>query len=570
MPDFVLFEEKRFYQKPRFWRWVIFILYFLVCGWAFRQELRSMLGFAAEVISGSEELLAIFQRRDFEILVANFLTFVLFFISGIMITSQFVLPVQTLEERRKVFDRLLRYLRRQHGPAVFVKEAQVIGQAEELESSYPGVVFVDLCSAIALENQLVSVSSNKAPEPGQARIRRSRVLRRFNIFRVRRKHPKKPVRVAGPGIVFTEWGEKLRGVADLRRQFRLIPNVSFATRDGFSVLSHVFVIFSLGEKPEVLKVTCLGDKPEDIRSVKVNERTRKVTGFKDELDDTDKAEIYQFMKSYRPETVEEIWPDESGALPVNAPYVYDPERVFAAIYSEPRNAADKTSERWSDLPPRVAIEVYRDMLSLETFNDLYRPEEPYDVSQAATTFPFLEGFRPEYSQRVRNLGVLAFQYGKRRDGKLLEVGDRWEENVLEILPERKLRNSKVLRNRGIRVVVAGFPELNPAHPGVRAQLVEHWSARWKRDAGQTEAEHQLEAMRMQTKARAEAQRDMVDILQRIYNLPDLSQEAMSVRLFQALESAAMEPGTHQLLPQDSLSFLWYFRQDLLPGPGGET
>jgi len=354
-------------------------------------------------------------------------------------------------------------------------------------------------------------------------------------------------------------------VADLRRQFRLLPNISFATRDGFSVLSHVFIIYSLGEKPDVLRVAMLGDKEEDIRSVQINERTKEVVGFKDELDKADKAEIYQFMRSYQPETVEEIWEDASKSPPVNAPYDYDPERVFAAIYAESRNTTDNTSEPWSDLPPRVAIEVFRDMLSLEKFNDLYRPEEPYQAGHAET-FPFLDSFRNEFSLKVRNLGILAYQVGRRSDGKQLRKGDRWDVEEIEILPERKLRNSKVLRNRGIRVVAAGFPELKPAHPGVRQQLVEYWSARWKREAEQTEAEHMLEAMRMQTKARAEAQRDMVDVLRRIYDLPKLSDEAMSVRLFQALEDAAAEPRTRQLLPQDSLNFLWDLHQYLLPGP----
>ena len=567
MPDPLLPEEKRFYQKARFWRWVVFFLFILFCYLAFRPELGSMWAFVIDVMSGKEELLAFLARQDFEILAVNFLGFLLFFVAGLILTSQFVLPVNAGVERRKVLDRLVRYLIRRHGPAVFVKEAKVIGQAAELESSFPGVVFVDLCSAIALENQLVPVSPNKAPTPGEVSVKRSKRIRRLNIFGARRKGSEPPVRVAGPGIVFTDWGEKLRGVADLRRQFRLVPNVSFATRDGFSVLSHVFVIFSLGEKPDVLKVTCLGDKAEDIRSVKVDARTKKVTGFKDELDDADKAEIFQFMKSYRPDTLEEVWPVESNTPAANAPYIYDPERVFAAIYAESRNTADNTSEPWSDLPVRVAIEVFRDMLSLERFNDLYRPEEPFEEGRGET-FPFLDGFRSDFSQRVRNLGVLAFQAGRRRDDRQLRVGDRWGLEELEILPERKLRNSKVLRDRGIRVVVAGFPELNPAHPGVREQLVRYWSARWKMETEQTEAEHMLEAMRMQTKARAEAQRDMVEVLRRIYTLHELSDEAMTVRLFQALENVASEPRTRQLLPKDSLDFLWDLRQFLQSRPGG--
>jgi hypothetical protein len=54
------------------------------------------------------------------------------------------------------------------------------------------------------------------------------------------------------------------------------------------------------------------------------------------------------------------------------------------------------------------------------------------------------------------------------------------------------------------------------------------------------------------------------VIQRIYNLPDLSQEALTWRLFQALEQTATDPRTRQLLPEDSMNFFRGLRQYLLP------
>jgi hypothetical protein len=41
---------------------------------------------------------------------------------------------------------------------------------------------------------------------------------------------------------------------------------------------------------------------------------------------------------------------------------------------------------------------------------------------------------------------------------------------------------------------------------------------------------------------------------------------MVIRLFQALELAAGDPRTRQLVPEESLNFLWDLRSYLLPEP----
>lgn len=555
MPEQGLYEEKRVYQTARFWRWILLLTFLIGSVLAFKPELLALLRSGQSWLSDQEGLDVILTHPEIKILGINFLAFLVFFVGGLLIVSQFVLPVQRIDERGKAFNRILRYLFRRHGAAIFIREAQVIGQAEEIESSYPGVAFVDLCSAIALEDQLVVTSRSKASEPGGIDTQSAARGRISPFFRRQRTAGRsRPVRVAGPGLVFTERREKLRGVADMRKQFRLVPNASIATRDGFSVLSNVFIIFSLGDAPEVLKVTCLGDTPADIQSVQVDPWTRKVTGFKDELDDADKAEIYQFMETYQPETFEAFDPPDAETPIYSAPYHYDLERIFSAIYSDSKNVSNDSIEPWTNLPEKVAVDVFRDMLSLQKFDELYRPHEPYQ-DQREHTFPFLGSFRPEFNRRMRNLGVLAFQAGRRLDAKPLEIGDRWDVEDLELFPERRLRNSKVLRDRGIRVIASGFPELNPSHPGVRKQLIDYWSARWKRDAGQMEAEHTLAAMREQTRVRAQAHRDMVEALRRIFSDQPLSQEAIALRLMQALESMAGDPLTEKILPKDALAFL---------------
>ena len=60
--------------------------------------------------------------------------------------SQFILPVQTFEERRKIFDRLLAYLGGIRGPAIFVRDGEVVASPDELQRRGPGVIWLDTAS----------------------------------------------------------------------------------------------------------------------------------------------------------------------------------------------------------------------------------------------------------------------------------------------------------------------------------------------------------------------------------------------------------------------------------------
>ena len=127
-----------------------------------------------------------------------------------------------------------------------------------------------------------------------------------------------PVRVSGPGIVFTESGERIQGVADLRRQLKITNNVSLSTRDGFEIRAPVWVLFTLGEQAEVLKVAYIGGlKAENLQVVTVNNITNILQASSDEIDGIDRAEIHAYAQM----------PPCPGMLPLNSLY-----RVFCHIY----------------------------------------------------------------------------------------------------------------------------------------------------------------------------------------------------------------------------------------------
>jgi hypothetical protein len=558
MPYSGIFVEEPFYKKAKFWRGVIaagFVLLFLIYFWGEIGLFFRFIGFllGRTVLPPTvPELL-----RAFVILVINFLALITFFFLSLLLVSQFVLPVQTNAERSKVFDRLLLYFQGGHGPAIFVKEGREIGKAEELQSSRPGVAFIDLSSAIALEKHWVPVATS-----GVSRGRVSsfnflnprRIIRKLSPRPQVKSKSKAVVRVAGPGIVFTEWGERIRDVADLRRHLKFAKNVSVSTRDGFNIQANVTVIFTLGEPPEVLKVTYVdGMDMENLRGIRVDEKKKIIAGLSDEFDTLDKAEIHQYILTYVPSQKPVEKQKKKTKEWAKPPYSFDEQRVFAALYSRARNIPEGSVENWNDLPTKVAVEIFRDMLSQEDYNALYRPDDP-------DSFPFFESFRPKFSRAVRNLGLLAFQFVRRKDGLPLTIGQPWDEDELEFFPVQQLHTPKVLRERGIKIIVASISELSPIHPGVRGQLVEFWQARWQQEAELTEAEAALAALKVQSKARAEAQTDMIRALSQIFDEPNLSREALVLRLFQTLETAATDSRTKSLLPGETLNVLGDLRR----------
>lgn len=100
--------------------------------------------------------------------------------------SQFILPLQTIQQRFQVIGRLMLHLFRQHGPAVFVEEGHVREHAGEEEQTGPGLIWMDSASGGVL------AKSNRI------------------------------TRVIGPGLHFTSTNEKLLGTVNLRTQKQTI------------------------------------------------------------------------------------------------------------------------------------------------------------------------------------------------------------------------------------------------------------------------------------------------------------------------------------------------------------
>ncbi len=571
------------YKKARFWRRLIpmAILFFWFI-WLLPDLRQAVLWFLGANPMTGDALRNMEIRRGVLVTFINCIGLPLFFILGVALVSQFVLPVRTWEERRNVFARLFMYFFNSHGPAVFIQEGKEVANPEELKNSRPGVALVDLTSAIVLERQpFISDMAEDDGNPDSESRPSYFAYQQRGIFRrsiygmvggvIEREKGKEQeiARASGPGIVFTQYGEKVRGVVSLRRQFRVQPFTTAMSRDGFEVFGHVICIFSLSEPPDVLKVgypiEFSGDlQASQLRVVNVDAQG-KITGFSDELDDDDKQEIHQFARRYR-QPVEPVAEEDNKNKKskkkkepsYSVPYPFDPDRVFRAVYADTRLAKENKIESWLDLPSKVAVETFRNMVALENYADLYKPKDPKD-------FPLLQRLKPAFSKKVRNQGVLSYRFARPWGERRLAVGQMWNEEQLEILPVTALRTSKVLRDRGIRVIAGSFPELRPANPLVRKVLFEHWRAPWQKDTEKTLAVYDYEQIRVRADARIKIQKQIAQSLSFILDDQSVSQDAVALRLLASLESFASEKTTNLLVPHEVVNLLTDMRQWMSSG-----
>jgi hypothetical protein len=215
------FDETPFHKRPAFYIISRLLLVTALYGYAIITEYRA------------GELSPLRIMFDAAIAIILLLGWLAFF-------AQFVLPVHTFAERRKIFNRLVSYLAGMRGPAVFVKNGQAILRAGESERNGPGVLWLDSASGAVTH---IDVAYK-------------------NTF--------------GPGVHFTGWGEKIGETVDLHTQSQKIgpresenpfaPQgdtpadiysevqkrrmmVSALSRDGIEVVPDISVTFKIDADP---------------------------------------------------------------------------------------------------------------------------------------------------------------------------------------------------------------------------------------------------------------------------------------------------------------------------------
>lgn len=538
-------------NKWKIWIAVIFLAMLVGFILAFHNEISQTFQVIMAIFSygfgGPTIQFPVYFVRPLAVLAFNLIGFYLIYnLWQFIISSQALLPVKNISEVRQTLQHLRMFIARTHGPAVFIKDGALVADPAELKKLAPGVILIDFNSAVVLERQ-VPLPSLIGPINGLFRKLMGGELPRQKAS---------PPRACGNGLVFTQGGERIRGVVDLRRQWRNVTDVHAYTREGIELTTSVFAAFTIGQDADILQVTYDGERrAENLRVVYLEtlpDHRIRVCELADELDEADRSEIHQYANDSSQLTLDAYFPLEK---PSNIP-VFNAARVFAAVYSEARNDQDQMIP-WVDLPVRVAIDLFREQLSRINYDDLYKPDNP-DI------FP-LKDFKKRLKINVRNTGILSYRLIVHQSGELIS-GRKYNPAAMLVSPVRTLVARKVLRDRGIKIIGSSFGDLIPVSEAVYKQRLDNWRARWETDAEVIRAGHELEAMRVRARSRAQAQQELIYTLSQIFQNKKYTQEALAVRVMQALESAAFDQNTRQLLPTETIDMMRSLHDWLLGNP----
>lgn len=476
-----------------------------------------------------------------------FIAFGFTFLLWLLLTSfQAVLPVaDTLDVLQTLAHQIL-YLLGMHGLAVLVKDGQKLASAEEVQRSGPGVVVVDFNSAVVLERVV--------GPPGFMRPLLD-LLERIGHLLGFTRHAA-PV-VYGPGLIFTMPSQRIRGTVDLRVQARGSGPVSAYTRDGIELNSQVYTVFSVGQGADVVQVTYTGERRmENLRVISTEilpgQQVRVRILEEEELESDDLQEIHAYARI--PNQANDSAPFSDLPAGANRP-VFDADRVFAAVFAQARDLSQERLLPWTDLPARVCLDIFRQTLSQINYNDLYDLENP-----SPDEFP-LPRIKRLFAARVRNSGVLSFRVVFLRSGQPLANGTYPQADLL-CSPVRPLTAPHVLRERGIKVIKSAFSSPVPPQEVIQQRLTS-WRAHWEAERELISASRELEAATIRSRARITAQREMTRALGALFEGGELNDEALAVRVLQALESTAADPKTREFLPADTIRLMEHIHRWLL-------
>jgi hypothetical protein len=597
------------YRRPVLWpRFmmsvfvVLFIVSFfsevtLVVDWLIKSvQAKILLFFCAFRLLSCENVLfsVVFDdktERALWILIPNLLFYVTIITLFTFWTAQFSLPVRSLKKRFQAFYRIFLYFLGQHGPALFIKNGKKYSRQSEEESILPGVILADLSSAVVLEQQKNTWAWRILEWQQEQEKDSSKVSTNPIVYWIKKTiRPllgRTPpwVTIHSPGVIFTEWGQKLTHIIDLRKQIRTELNVKSFTRDGVELNNIVFAVFSISDAPDVINVGYVGgNEAKHIYGLMLDKKDNKLyIKEKFSLDDIDQAEIHNFaLRSFNNDGTSSTLPGSDNFIG-KTPYPFNQERIFSAAYAQAllQGNNEDSITPWDELPQKVAVNLFRKQLERYTFEQLFEMDAP-DIHPLAK-------FKSDFSWQTKLQGVLSYKIVKLVNN--IEQGERktlwntnpfneeqigicmhqdqtgWDEAELEFSETRDFTSSKILRDRGIKIIAVGFPEFRPANPEVQSQIIEKWKIEWENRFQNLQSENELAATRAKNRIRARAQRDMVYTFSNIRNSSKYSKEALALRIFQALEDAATNPLTEKdLTPKEIMAMLqnvhWWLLNEL--------
>lgn len=457
-----------------------------------------------------------FRANQLDLLI-DFCLFLGLLLLWLAFFAQFVLPVRTFRDRQRMFDRLLTYLVKRHGPALFIENGEIKEHTGESLKTGPGVVWLDSASA-AVARTPVSITQTLGP--GVHFLKNGEFIAGTVDLHIQSqvvgpKESDKPFAPQGEDQTEEEWKQ----VQDRRKQ------VSALTRDGIEVVPQISVSFRVNT----------GFPKEGQPGSRFGYRTG--VRRKDRLDEEK-----------------------------------DKEAIRRAILAEGVNPNAMESERrrvaWNQLPAALAVDVWREYAAKFTLDELFQPTQIVPPSPVLSPQPTEDEIDPlsqpiqvsadrnsledSLARLVRELNMMMsrgidFLEGKKgnrgqraapppqfpatasgkvepqRKTALQVINDmvkaRLTEPYVDALDDHGVRGLgtvesqeyKLLQERGLQVLGVGIFNLQ-FNPEIEETIKQRWSATWLDNAKMESEQIERKRSLVETNGQEKAIRQYADWL----------------------------------------------------------
>lgn len=258
--------------------------------------------------------------------------------------AQFILPVRTLRDRQKIFERLITYLLGAHGPALFIENGRIKEHSGERLKKGPGVLWLDSASA-AVTRTAVAIRQVIGPGvhfTGSREFVAGTVDLHVQSQTIGPKETDKPFEAKKENQTFEEWNQ----IQDRRRQ------ISALTRDGIEVIPNISVSFRVntGFPREGKPGSRFGYRTGPTKRDKENEKK-------------DKEAIRRAILG-------------EGINPT-------------AVLDSPRRRV-----AWNELPGSLAVDIWREYIAKFTLDQLFQPDQPVPPPPPSVPQPTEEEIDP--------------------------------------------------------------------------------------------------------------------------------------------------------------------------------
>jgi hypothetical protein len=168
--------------------------------------------------------------------------------------------------------------------------------------------------------------------------------------------------------------------------------------------------------------------------------------------------------------------------------------------------------------------------------------EEKDKNDKTPVQVFLTGLKEDFALKVKARGLMTFQFIEHLNGDPFSFPQIVRLDALRRQTPVTLTREKFnfFRHMGIVVKSALFSDVLASSPEIQERMLQAWKAKKEREISVSNAEFELDAIRVRNRNRALVQEETTHLLSGIFQSTPHFDEALALRVLQALETSVAD------------------------------